>query len=180
MRKSELRDLIFEALGEVLADQATLATTTQTVLSKFPTLKKTIVNLFTDQYNEFLENIDWVAPKPTTFRVVLKNKQAFYLKWLGEQFQAQIEGKRYFLGKTDEFQQALDRLSELLRQNEPVSTPEQEDDFQEPGAEADFSAAGTGGDFPGTEPAAADLDTPEEAPEGDDFDFEEPGEEPEA
>ena len=48
-------------------------------LTKFPELKQIIVTLLTDQYDNFLSSIDWVAPRPTTFRMNLKNDQDFYL-----------------------------------------------------------------------------------------------------
>ena len=43
------------------------------LMKKFPELREAIVNLLTDQYDSFLEDIEWVAPRPTTFRIVLKN-----------------------------------------------------------------------------------------------------------
>jgi hypothetical protein len=43
------------------------------VLIKFPTLKDTIVKILTDQYELFLKDIEWVAPRPTTFRIILGN-----------------------------------------------------------------------------------------------------------
>jgi len=39
------------------------------------------------------------------------------LKWEGKSFQAQIQGKRYMLELVGEFEQALDRLSEVLKYN---------------------------------------------------------------
>ena len=170
MNRSELHSIILEAYAEVLAEQE-LPQSKDILLGKFPTLKKTVENLFTKQYDDFIEAIDWVAPKPSTFRVVLKNQQAFYIKWMGSQFQAQVEGKRYMLGRADEFQQALDRLAELLKQSEPADQPAETDSFEEPAADADFTAGSTGGD---------DFDLPAETPEEEEFDFEEPGEEPEA
>lgn len=120
MKRSELQDLILEAYVEVLAEQE-LPTTVDELFSKFPTLYRTIENLLTPDYQNFLSNIEWVSPKPSTFRVILKNQQAFYLKWLGGGFQANIEGKRYNIEETSEFQQALDRLGELLKHSEPTA-----------------------------------------------------------
>jgi hypothetical protein len=178
MNKSQLRDLIFEALGEVLA-APTLPTGTEELFAKFPTLYRTVTNLLTDQYGEFLEGIDWVAPRPSTFRVNLKNKAAFYLKWMGDTFQAQIEGKKYFLDKTSDFQQALDRLGELLKHSEPVVEPGEDGiDATSPGAvEADAAFGGDTGVDTGAAPAGVPaVEVPaEESP-----DFEEPLAEPEA
>ena len=48
-------------------------------LTQFPELKKIIVDLLTSEYDSFLSSIDWVAPRPSTFRINLKNEQEFYL-----------------------------------------------------------------------------------------------------
>jgi hypothetical protein len=177
MKKSELRNLIFEAYREVLAEQAEMPTATDELLGKFPTLRRTVVNLLTKQYDSFIDTIDWVAPKPSTFRVVLKNGQAFYLRWTGADFQAQIEGKRYMLAKVEEYQQALDRLTELLKHEKPEPQPDMgaDSNFDEPGGgaepAADFGSTETPEDIPGEEPEA-------EEPGSEELEFEEPGEEP--
>ena len=139
---------------------------TDEMLQKFPTLKKTIVRLMTDDFKEFLDTIDYVSPRPTEFRINLTNGQDFVLKWTGKNFQATILGKRYFLGKIDEFQQALDKLS-ILYKEAPIA-PEEEEPVAEPGGEEDFGT-----------PA---LDEPEAGEDlgGEEVEFEEPGEEPEA
>ena len=49
------------------------------VLTKFPVLKKVITDLLTDQFEMFISDIQWVAPRPTTFKIVLANQQYFYL-----------------------------------------------------------------------------------------------------
>lgn len=118
MRKSDLRDIILEAYAEVLSEQP-LPTTMDELLAKFPSLYRTIKNLLTDDYKSFAASIEWVSPKPSTFRIVLHNQQAFYLKWLGKGFQATVEGKKYYINNVSEFQQALDRISELLKHSEP-------------------------------------------------------------
>lgn len=150
MKKSELRNIILEAYVEVLREEETpaLKTSTQEILGKFPTVKKTLVSLLTSEYDEFVEDVKWTVPKPSTFKVVLKNGQSLDLKWMGKDFQASIEGKRYYLGTTADYQQALDSLNRILRDG-PITQGE------EPGGE-DFAAepaagGGTGGDFPGAD-----------------------------
>lgn len=169
MKKSQLKNIILEAYVEVLreAEAPALKTATQEILGKFPTVKKTLVKLLTQEFDEFVEEVKWTVPKPSTFKVVLKNGQAFDLRWTGKDFEATIEGKRYFLGKVNDYQQALDGLTRILRDG-PITQGE------EPGGE-DFAAepetsTGGGGDFPGGEAGG------EEAP----ADFgEEPAGEPE-
>ena len=138
-----------------------LEDSTDKILTKFPTLKNAIIKLQTEDFKEFVESIDWVSPRPTSFRVNLKNGQDYILKWMGEGFQAQIMGKRYYLNKIDDYQQALDKLEVLYRQ-----APLQNQGGEEgEGADDDFGSADTGGgDFPGADAgtgAGSDLDTPD-------------------
>ena len=158
MKKSELRNIILEAYVEVLreAEVPALKTATQEILGKFPTVKKTLVKLLTQEFDEFVEEVKWTVPKPSTFKVVLKNGQAFDLKWTGKGFEATVEGKRYFLNNVSDYQQALDSLNRILKDG-PITQGE------EPGGE-DFATepltgSGGGGNFPGGEAGGA-----EEAP----------------
>jgi hypothetical protein len=166
MKKSDLKNLIIEAYVEVLreAEVPALKTSTQEILGKFPTVKKTLVNLFTSEYDEFIEDVKWTVPKPSTFKVVLKNGQSLDLKWTGKGFEATIEGKGYFINNVSQYQQALDAIGRILRDG-PISQGE------EPGGE-DFAAepaagGGGGGDFPGAE--AGGEEAPVEEPGADEF-----------
>jgi len=164
MKVKDLKKLIEEAYIQVLreadepkpedpigdekaSEETVLEDATDTMLSKFPTLKLTLVKLMTEDFKEFVDTIDWVSPKPTTFRVNLVNGQDFTLKWTGKNFQAQILGKRYMLGNISDFQQALDKLARLY-QEAPLKGAGEEG---EGGEEADFGGGGGGGDFPGEE-----------------------------
>ena len=170
--KKELKEIMLEAYVEVLQEEegAVLKTSTQEILGKFPTVKKTLISLFTREYPEFITDVRWVVPKPSTFAIDLKNGQSFNIKWMGKGFQAQVEGKKYFLNDLAEYQQALDKINDILKTG-PITTGE------EPGGE-DFAGAepaaggGGGGDFPGGEAgggeeggggeeAAAEFETPE-------------------
>jgi len=140
--KEELRQLMLEAYAEVLQEEegAVLKTSTQEILGKFPTVKKTLVSLFTQEFPEFVTDVRWVVPKPSTFAIDLKNGQSFNLKWLGKGFEAQVEGKKYYLNDLADYQQALDKINDIMK-NGPITQGE------EPGGE-DFGAAA------GAEPAA--------------------------
>lgn len=165
MKRSQLRDIILEAYVEVLRETPTppaLKTSTQMILGKFPTLKKTLVKLLTNEFDEFVEDVKWVAPRPTTFTVVLKNGQTFNLKWMGKDFDANIEGKDYYLGTTATHQQGVDALNRILI-NGPISKGEQPGD-ETFGAEPPGALAGGGGaEFPGGEAGAPEAGA-EEAP----------------
>ena len=54
MKIYELRQLIEEAYFEVLSEQSVLRSSSQEILGKFPTVKKSLVDLFTAVFNEFV------------------------------------------------------------------------------------------------------------------------------
>jgi hypothetical protein len=170
-----------EESGPVLEDA------TDTILGKFPTLKAAIIKLQTEDFKEFIETIDWISPRPTSFRINLKNGQDYILKWTGKAFEAQILGKRYLLSNIADYQQALDKLAVLYKEAPMSGAGEGEPADTDTGG-----GGGGGGDFPGGEGGGEDLG--DEAPDlggeegeeggadlgGEEIDFEEPGEEPEA
>jgi len=83
-------------------------------LVKFPTLKKTITDLLTDQYELFLKDIEWVAPRPTTFRIILANDQVFYLIYTDRSWLAKVEGKKYYLLNLNEEQNCIEAIARIL------------------------------------------------------------------
>ena len=179
-----------DGINEEIGSETILEDATDIMLEKFPTLKAVLIRLQTEDFKEFVNKIDWISPRPTEFRINLTNGQDYILKWTGKGFEAQILGKRYFLNKINEFQQALDKLAILYKEG-PMGEPEEP---AEPAPETDSgSSSGSGGDFPGEEGGG---DSGEDTPDGDDtadageeegadltdepVDFEEPAEEPEA
>jgi len=84
------------------------------VLLKFPELKDIIINLLTDQYEIFITDIQWVAPKPTTFRIVLGNGEPFMLTYSPRSWIAQIEGKKYYLLNLNEEESATEAIARML------------------------------------------------------------------
>ena len=189
--KESLLDQVNEQEPEEKPDltapkETVLEDATDQMLSKFPTLKAAIIKLQTEDFKEFVSTIDWISPRPTTFRVNLKNGQDYILKWTGKTFQAQIMGKRYFIDKINDYQQALDKLNILYKEG-PMSGAGEE----ETADPIDTSGGGGGGDFPGDDTAGGGEETPaadvgggeEEGGAdlaGEPVDFEEPAEEPEA
>ena len=84
-------------------------------LTKFPELKSVIVDLLTPEYDNFVASIDWVAPRPSTFRINLKNDQLFYLIYGKRSWIAQVEGKKYYLLNLPEEQHAAEAIARILR-----------------------------------------------------------------
>lgn len=165
---------------------------TDIILGKFPTLKKAITKLQTNQFKEFVTSIDWISPRPSSFRVNIKNGQSYILKWTGTGFEAQILGKRYYIDKVDDYQQALDKLARLYKEGPMSGSGDEEAADTDSGS---GSGGGGGGDFPGTDAGGGGDDAGLDALSGDaepaddaggadlggePIDFEEPGEEPEA
>jgi hypothetical protein len=211
MKKQELENLILEAYEEVLLEslldeleeaeeeptpeeepdikagpETVLEDATDTILAKFPTLRAAIIKLQTEDFKEFVDSIDWISPRPTSFRINLKNGQDYILKWTGDTFEAQIMGKRYYINKINDYQQALDKLALLYKESPMKGAGEEEPASGEDIASADTSG---GGDFPGEEGGGGgeDLGAPEDlgGEEGGEDLSDEPvdfeaGEEPEA
>jgi hypothetical protein len=117
MKKSELRKLIVSLLPKAYANVKRIETDASEYdeLTKFPSLKKAIVNLLTVDFDSFLSSIEWVAPRPTTFRINLRNGQEFYLIYNDINWIAQIEGKKYHLMSPQEEGLAADSISRILR-----------------------------------------------------------------
>jgi hypothetical protein len=93
-------------------------------LTKFPELKKVIVDLLTPEYDNFLASIDWVAPRPTTFRINLENGQNFYLIYGKRSWIAQVAGKKYYLLNLPEEERAAEAIANLLRYGAQVEAEE--------------------------------------------------------
>jgi len=169
---------------------AVLEDATDTILGKFPTLKAAIVKLQTDDFKEFVDSIDWISPRPTSFRINLKNGQDYILKWTGKTFEAQIMGKKYLLSNIADYQQALDKLAVLYKEAPMTGAGEGEPADVDTGG----GGGGGGGEFPGDDAAGGgeeggeDLGGDDLGGEegggadlgGEEIDFEEPAEEPEA
>ena len=92
---------------------------------KFPELKTIIIDLLTTDYGSFIASIDYVAPKPTTFRINLKNAQFFYLIWMERSWVAQIEGKKYYLLNLSEEEHAIEAIARILRYAAPEGMEEE-------------------------------------------------------
>jgi hypothetical protein len=84
-------------------------------LTKFPELKAVIVDLLSADYGKFIDSIDWVAPRPTTFRINLLNSQSFYLIFNKRSWIAEVEGKKYYLLNLPEEEMASKAIARILR-----------------------------------------------------------------
>ena len=140
MTKDKLKDKIKVLVKQVYVDKAktTLAAAEYDELTKFPELKKVLVDLLTPDFDFFLASIDWVAPRPTTFRINLKNGTSFYLIFTPRSWIAQVEGKKYYLLNLNEEEAACESIARQLRYQVPVK-----DKPEEPAGSVDVTATET-------------------------------------
>tara|TARA_R110000824_G_scaffold359519_1_gene547075 strand:+ start:678 stop:1148 length:471 start_codon:yes stop_codon:yes gene_type:complete len=137
MTKEELKEKIKGLALEVIKDRKTaeIAAVEYDELTKFPELKEIIVSLLTADFGSFIASIDWVAPRPTTFRINLKNDEEFYLIWMGRSWIAQVEGKKYYLLNLPEEQRAAEAIARILRYGAPEVEGDEDDSFDEGGGD---------------------------------------------
>ena len=118
------------------------------ILQKYPSLKGTLEDLMTDSFDEYVTGIYVMAPKPTTFKILLHNGQHFFLIYAKDSYIAKIQGKKYYLLNLGEEEYAIKAIADLLTMGMP------------PGAK------GPEGEEENDMTAGAD-DTPDEAPADD-------------
>lgn len=120
MTKKELADKVRAAAQNIASNNDKLETPTAAafkyspMLDKFPKLQETLITLMSEDFTAFVDNIDWVAPRPTTFKITLKNFNTFHLIWGGTEFIARIAGTQYNLSNLGEEQRAIKSIQELL------------------------------------------------------------------
>lgn len=137
------------------------------VLTKFPTLKTTIINLLTDQYEDFIKDIWWVAPRPTTFKIILANSQFFYLIYTERSWIAKVEGKKYYLENISDEENAASAISRILMYGGIEKEGSKEEETM---AASDLTSVPTGGETPEDETVpelgaeAPTEEVPEELP----------------
>lgn len=151
---------------------------------RFPGLKKIMEELMSPSFGRYVSNINVIAPKPTTFKVLLINGQDFNIKYIGKgKFNVKVAGKQYnpsSLGEAERCAQAIADLLELnyapaegkeqtnLGSNPKPNTGGGESIPNEPGAEelgAELAAADAEPIPPEAGPEVPTGETPEEPEE---------------
>lgn len=199
MKRREFKEYIYECYREFLirrnaialmedeakdadmvyGDGAILPTAKEQILAKFPTLRHALIRLHSEDWENFVSGIEWVSPRPTVFRIKLTNGQDYTLKWMGQDFQADISGKKYYLGQVGDYQQALTKLSILYQEGPMGEEPEASSGGASGAAEpAGFGGGSGGGDFPGGDEGGSKPEGGEDSGSegkdmgGEDIDFE--------
>lgn len=107
------------------------------ILQKYPTLAKTLEMLMSPAYKDYITGIYIVAPKPTTFKIVLHNDQSFLLTFLGKAYEATVAGKKFYLQTIGERERCIKAIARLLAMGNPIETkgPEGEEQTSDEGIE---------------------------------------------
>lgn len=116
------------------------------MLMKYPTLTKTLIELLTEDFRNYITGVYIMAPKPTVFKIVLHNNRSFYLTFMGDdKYEAKVSGKKYWLSSINELERATISIAELLMlgappatqgpETEMASTPEETPEAEETPAE---------------------------------------------
>jgi hypothetical protein len=140
---------------------------------RFPGLKKLMEELMSPAFGRYVNGINIIAPKPTTFKVDLINGQDFSIKYIGKgNFNVKIAGKRYDPINLGELERASQGIADLLELNyAPKESMESGGAAPPPTESPAASGAELGPDLaaagPETTAPLAGAETPEtpEAPE---------------
>ena len=142
MTAAELKEKIKVLVKQVYTEKSKAddAAVAYDELTKFPLLKDVIVDLLTHEFDSFLEDIEWVSPRPTVFRIKLLNGYSFLLMYTEKSWIATVEGKKYYLLNLDEEENCALAIGRILQygpasgaevegeESETESTPEVEDE----------------------------------------------------
>ena len=125
------------------------------ILQKYPSLKGTLEDLMTSSFEDYITGIYVMAPKPTTFKILLHNGQHFFLIYARDSYIAKISGKKYYLLNIGEEEYAIKSIADLLTMGMPPGAkgPDDQEDNEMTGGVGDAAdeesaeepAAETGG-----------------------------------
>ncbi len=153
-----LKEYIGKEIKNIISEEETIEITPFIILQKFPSVEKVIRDLMGKTYANYVQEVFVVAPKPTTFRVNLKNGQYFYLEYNGKDksgakfFVAKIEGKKYNLADIYNEQAAVRGIQRLLMLGKTEETPSPAGSNEKPKPEK----------VPSETPAETPTETPEQ------------------
>jgi hypothetical protein len=120
MNKQELINKIKGIAKAKYDKQLALASGEQfSSVGQYPQLKDILKELMTDEWGVFVTGVDWVAPKPTTFKISLGNGEFFFLTHTNKSWVAQIESKNFYLLNISERQDAMNAITRILKYGKP-------------------------------------------------------------
>lgn len=133
----------------------------QFILYKFPNIKVVLTELLTTTFSDYIDNIYVMAPKPTTFKVVLKNKQDFLIIYNERSYIVKVAGKKYYMLNLGERERAIKAVAELLNTKRFITSNTEEDKNAGPDNEKGAKLGrpkGSGGGGSSSSPSPSDDD----------------------
>ena len=123
------------------------------LLKNHPHLIPILTDLMTADFPIFVKDIEWISPKPATYKVILGNGQFFYLYDLERSWVAQVVGKKHYLLNLGEEEMATKAISKLLKitiqgAEDEAITDEQEAPIDAIEPEEEVEDIPTGSDLP--------------------------------
>lgn len=115
MNKNILRTIIRDVAAQRLIPVEGNKYTEFKLLQNHPQLIPILNDLMTADFPMFVKDIEWISPKPATYKVILENGQFFYLYDLERSWVAQIAGKKHYLLSLGEEEMATNAISRLLK-----------------------------------------------------------------
>lgn len=120
------------------------------ILFKFPNIKTILSDLLTVTFKDYIDNIYVVAPKPTTFKVVLKNQQYFNIIYNERSYIVKVEGKKYYMINLGEKENAIEKIANLLNSKKFItSKTDAEEEEKDDKKETKSKKSGGGGSSKG-------------------------------
>mgnify|MGYP000117679560 CR=1 FL=1 len=115
MNKNILRTIIRDVAAKRLVPVEGNKYTEYKLLQNHPELIPILNDLMTPDFPMFVKDIEWLSPKPATYKVILENGQFFFLSDLERSWVAQISGKKHYLLSLGEETMASNAISKLLK-----------------------------------------------------------------
>ena len=115
MNKNILRTIIRDVAAKKLIPVEGNKYTEYKLLQNHPELIPILSDLMTADFPMFVKDIEWLSPKPATYKVILENGQFFYLYDLERSWVAEVSGKKHYLLSLGEETMASNAISRLLK-----------------------------------------------------------------
>ncbi len=153
MNKNILRTIIRDVAAQKLIPVEGNKYTEFKLLQNHPQLIPILNDLMTADFPMFVKDIEWISPKPATYKVILENGQFFYLYDLERSWVAQVAGKKHYLLSLGEEEMATNAISRLLKitmqgEEDEVITDEEEAPIDGIEPEGEVEEVPTGDELP--------------------------------
>lgn len=144
---SILRQLIKEELADFITQNKAITfedNPLEFIIQKYPSLDASLTDLLTPNYRDYITGIYVIAPKPTTFKILLHNGQEFYMVYGPRAYTVKVAGKKYNLINLNEEEFAIKAIAQLLELGMPPGSegPDNQMENETPAPNADAEPEG--------------------------------------